>query len=382
MLLFGTLLYLSAPTASAQGELLAEQRRYSDAIALQERETSVTSPTLIEPLVGLADVLIADQRPAAAIEPLRRAINIIRRSDGVYGPQQYDLLLRVIDLQSLVGDLESAAADLTYMQRVSESSYAGDPLPYGRALAEVADWQCRIGEFMTARATYRQSIQLLEAQSERGALVAALRGFARCSLHELSSVGVATSVGSFDAYRGPIVRSLQFDPSNPAFRSHVFRYLRIEGQDALQRAVHLSAALEPKLYLEVLLETGDWFLAKDFIREARRLYAKAEAVARAEGAQDAMQVPQQVLYPMPAAVLRNRHLAAADTTEEFVEVEFTVRGDGHIIDERVIERGPGKSPVMETLGALRAARFRPRMVEGRALVTEGVRFRQSFRRLK
>jgi hypothetical protein len=41
-------------------------------------------------------------------------------------------------------------------------------------------------------------------------------------------------------------------------------------------------------------------------------------------------------------------------------------------------RAPGKSAADETMQALQVARFRPRMVNGQALDTTGVRFRQPF----
>ncbi len=93
---------------------------------------------------------------------------------------------------------------------------------------------------------------------------------------------------------------------------HVFRYFRVDGEAALQRAVELSSALEPKQQIELMLQAGDWFLGKDFVREARRFYARADALARASGTEDALMVPTQVLYAMPPAALRTRHLPAGD----------------------------------------------------------------------
>jgi tetratricopeptide (TPR) repeat protein len=336
----------------------------------------------IELSIERADALIAKQDFAGAIELLRQATHAVRRSAGLYDLRQRELLLRLVDVQSQSGDLETAADDLSYMLRISESGYGTGSLAYGQALSEVAGWQCRIGLFMRSRQTYRESIEALEHHGATEPLVAALRGLARCCVQELSSAGVTTSDDSLDSYRGPIVRSLQFSPSNPAFRVHVFKFFRPDAEEALQRAVELAATLDARTQMDVLLQAGDWFLAKDFIREARRYYARADALARAGGVEDALSVPTQVFYPLPAAALRTRHLADSDTDEDFVEVEFTVRGDGRVIDEKVIDHGPGKSTVMETLSALRAARFRPRIVQGKTQITEGVRFRQSFRRAK
>jgi hypothetical protein len=85
---------------------------------------------------------------------------------------------------------------------------------------------------------------------------------------------------------------------------------------------------------------------------------------------------------VPSLALRTRHLDSTESDEAFVEVEFTVRSDGRVIDEKVIDHGPGRSSVQETLGSLRVARFRPRIIAGRSMPTAGVRLRQSFRRLK
>ena len=87
----------------------------------------------------------------------------------------------------------------------------------------------------------------------------------------------------------------------------------------------------------------------------------------------------QVLYPVPALALRGGPARESSAPERYVEIEFTVRADGRVDRERVLIREPGKSAADETLQALQAARYRPRMVEGTALDTEGVRFRQAFR---
>ena len=64
--------------------------------------------------------------------------------------------------------------------------------------------------------------------------------------------------------------------------------------------------------------------------------------------------------------------------ERFVEVEFTVLRMARR-SERVIVRDPGKSAADETLQAIRFARYRPRMVDGTAIDTPRVRFRQPFK---
>ncbi len=84
---------------------------------------------------------------------------------------------------------------------------------------------------------------------------------------------------------------------------------------------------------------------------------------------------------VPPLALRNlgNRLASDSAAQRYIEIELTVRSDGRVDSERVVTRDPGKSAADETLQALQAARFRPRMVDGAAVDTAGVRFRQAFR---
>jgi hypothetical protein len=179
-----------------------------------------------------------------------------------------------------------------------------------------------------------------------------------------------------------MLRANRISTESPTFRVRVVRMLRFDGEQALRRAAQLAetTSLPPERRVAVLVQAGDWFQAKDHQRTARRYYASAERWARrTAGAEDPFAAPVQVLYPVPPLALRNRLAREPSPAERYVEVEFTVRSDGHVDSERVITREPGKSAADETLLALQAARFRPRVVNGAALDTERVRFRQAFR---
>lgn len=104
-----------------------------------------------ESLIRRADGLMAKGEVTAAVAPLREATLGIRRNSGLYDLRQYDLLLKLVDAQSQVGDLDAAAADLSYLQRISENGYGVDSFQHGRALSQIASWQCRIGQFMQSR---------------------------------------------------------------------------------------------------------------------------------------------------------------------------------------------------------------------------------------
>ena len=354
------------------------------AVRVAEERYGPTSTELVEPLAGLADTLVASGQQAAAIEPLTRAVGILRRSAGLYDQRQYALLSQLTDLHSLLGDVDAAVAALVYMERISESTHGRQSVRHALSLARIAAWQCRLGRFDSGRERFRRSIERLHAPAEAEYLIDALLGLAGCSFDELAAEGIATSPASLENYRGPFLRANRMSAESPAFHLRVMRMLRPDGEQALRRAAQLAeiGTLAPQRRVAVLVQVGDWFQAKDHSRTARKYYASAQRwLRRTVGAEDPLAQPVQVLYPVPPLALRNlgNRLAGDSAPERYVEIELTVRSDGRVDSERVVAREPGKSAADETLQALQAARFRPRMVGGAAVDTDGVRFRQAFR---
>jgi hypothetical protein len=327
-----------------------------------------------------ADALVAAGQRAAAIEELTRAVNVLRRSGGLYDPRQYSLLNQLTDLHSLQGEVDAAVATLAYMESVSERAHGRQSIEHAQSLAVIGTWQCRLGRFDSGRERFRRSIARLRTADD-AQLVDALLGLAQCSLDELAAEGVATSPDTLESYRGPVVTTSRISISSPTFQHRVLKILRSDGEQALRRAAQLAetATLTPERRVAVLLQAGDWFQAKDHSRTARRYYASAQRwVKRTTVAEDPLAAPVQVLFPVPLLALRSNLARESAASERYVEVEFTVRADGQVDGERVIASELGRSAADETMQALKVARFRPRMVEGTALETEGVRLRQTF----
>ena len=157
----------------------------------------------------------------------------------------------------------------------------------------------------------------------------------------------------------------------------------VDGEQALRRAAQLAetATLAPERRVAVLVQAGDWFQAKDHSRTARQVLR--ERASAGSGAAAARRIRSR--RPCTCSIRCRRSLCAtasrairsrrSATSRSSSRCSPTARVDG----ERVITREPGKSAADETLQALQAARFRPRMVEGATLDTEGVRFRQAFK---
>ena len=312
---------------------------------------------------------------AQAIDSLQRAVLAVRRAAGLYDERQRDLLLQLVDWRSDTGDLEGAADALQYLERLAADDAPGSAR--GEALTVIAEWRCRIGRFDEGRRTYRSALDVLGPRAESEKLRRALLAAPGCCLYELAASGIAATPGVFAQYRGVIDRSPRVATSSPAFRFHALRFLRTEAERALVRAVQeAERAQAPEERLAVLLLAGDWFQMKDHTRAARRYYQRAESIARTFGSDHALSTPVLLFYPRPS--LTSRSLNEPNAAARVVEVEITVRSDGRSDGERVVNRQAGKTAVDETLLALHVARFRPRMIDGRPIETQGVRHREVF----
>jgi tetratricopeptide (TPR) repeat protein len=367
-----------------QRDFMAASVSYASAVDVMERNAGPLSLNLVAPLAGLGDALLATEQRAGAVAAWRRAVSIVRRSAGLYDVRQYAILEKLVDTQSLMGRYEDALADLRYMDRISRSAYAQREPERAATMSEVAEWYCRVGDFMVARERYRELIRGLEQRvgPNDASLLTPLTGLARCSFFELAQQGIMTTPGALELFRGPFDRTSHMDTISVTFRYHVSKVLRAEGEDAIRRAARLvmTAPVSDDVKFATLLQAGDWFLIKDHSRTAARYYERAARfAAERKLATDLLEAPVPVLYPMPLFAVRNRVSNAVDTGDRFVEVEFTAHSDGHVDGERIVDRAATKSMADDTIQSISVARFRPRLTNGELVDTEGVRYRQGLR---
>jgi hypothetical protein len=178
----------------------------------------------------------------------------------------------------------------------------------------------------------------------------------------------------------------QMDPktSNP-------RYLNADGERALRRALKTLDSHPNRstaVLFDTLLDMGDWHMVRSAPEEAAPYYQRAaglldqiEADQSAE-ARAKLSFPVQVYYAVPLLATRYLNRPLEEVDQRFVHVAFTVGADGAVHDERVIEEDASPRQVSETLAAIRAARYRPKFVNGEAIDTPDMRIRQVFRQRK
>ena len=84
----------------------------------------------------------------------------------------------------------------------------------------------------------------------------------------------------------------------------------------------------------------------------------------------------RVYYPTPGIVA---HVPTQEETHShYVQIEFTVTADGSVSGARIVDHDTRDRYADDVLDAVRAARFRPKFVDGQAVATSGITYREVF----
>lgn len=387
----------------SKGNLVAAEAAFSESLQLTEQHAGGSSPRLVDPLRGLGYTLAAEGKHAQAIPLMDRALLLSRRNAGLFDLSQQGLLRQLTTSLTLLGQPAEAERHMLYLLRIGEHAYGANDPRMAPIYCTVGEWYGQLGVMDIARQNFRTALEIVERKLGRNdlATVKPLRALAESYPREvlLSQYGIVTRQerlpSNVDGTGG------DSEPLNP-------RFLGPEGERALVRALKvLDANLGPdsnpsdanakldadqastrQTLIETLLQTGDWFLLKQQPAKAQSYYQRAAAMSRVEGAgadnpnEAALGFPRQIYYPTPSLATRNLQRPANEVEERFVQVEFTAKRDGSTANERVTDQNATQRQIAQTLEAIRAARYRPKFVDGTPVDTPMVSYRQVFRQRK
>jgi tetratricopeptide (TPR) repeat protein len=367
-----------------QGDYISAEATFGEALQIAERNSGSMSANLLDPLRGLGYTLAASGRHAEAVPHLERALIIARRSYGLFDVGQQGILRQLAASMTKTGRTAEAERHMTYLLRVGERTYGRRDPRLVPLLCVIGKWYADTANFQQARLTYRNALDIVERKLGRGdvAAVEPLRGFAGTFTLELlySTMGLKiTQERQPSAADGT---STEYKALNP-------RYLSEDGEEALTRAIAILES-HPNgtrdTLIDTLIQLGDWFQIKHLPDKAMPFYRRAAAsVVSSEAAGSApapLSFPVRVYYPIPILATRNVTLPAEQVDERYVQVEFTVTGQGDVANARVTDENGTARQVSETLQAIRAARYRPKFVNGEPVATTGMTDRAVFRMRK
>lgn len=363
------------------GDRANAEASYREALQITESQGAGSAAAAIDPLRGLGYSLALLDRHEEAVPYMERAVLIIRRSFGLFDPGQQSLLRQLATSLTRTGRAVDGQKQMLYLQRVGERTYGERDPRMSPVLCAVGDWYVDLGSFLLGRERYRDAVEIVERKlgKDDPALLLPLRSLARSYLQEVYFI--AQGYQPLDN-RNPM-DAMQNEPKgiNP-------KYISNDGERALQRALAIIEAhpeTSPSVLTDTLIQLGDWYQVKHqpekalpYYRRAAALVAK-DANAAAEFGVAPLSFPVRIYYPLPPLAMRNRQLATPEIEEQFVSVEFTVTGTGDVQDAKVIEQNGTERQASQALEAIRAARYRPKFVNGEPVETHGVVTREVFK---
>ncbi len=385
-----------ALTASGDAALKASQysaagAAYTEALQLAEKAGS-DSERVLAPLLGLAKTFAASGHHHAAVPRLQRALAMQRAQFGLFDVRQQDTLKVLADSLTALDRMPEAQDLMIYRVRVAEKAYGeGDPkvVPF---MCDLGDWFAATGKAPEAVMTFGVAFNIVA--SKRSVhdllLVEPLRGIARTYMRRQSYPEAWLYPPSPPFCSAPVENPSQ-DPALTCFRMDAkgrrivgARKLDPDGEKALQRAltiVNSDLGAPNQTRIETLIQLGDWYQIKKSPREALSYYQRASQLIRATpdlsvSADTRLDVPVRVFYPTPQIVAHTP--ATPETQSHYVQIEFTVAADGSVSDARVVDHDTRDRYVDDILDAMRTARFRPKFVDGQAVATPGISYREVF----
>jgi len=374
------------------GDLAGAEKSFGEALELLETTQGIGSRRLIAPLAGLGATYAAAGQPGRAAEAYERAIAVSRRAAGLFNLEQLEFSDELVKAYAAAGYTEGIDRERRYALQVVEQRYGfGDPRTLPR-MTQLAEWYEASGRYAPARTLYKRVVAAAstEGGGRNTATINALIGIARC--HRLqfaedpeSMVEASDPLATFiDPMTGrPVSRQAA---AGPLVGQPVTGRVRLdpEGRKALQQAQDiLESATDPpaELLSRTLLELGDWHVTAGTPQQAIPFYERAWPLLEsltASGAANPLAAPRRLLYRSPAAHRRSRDLAGDDVVERRAEFRLDIDALGQPGAVTLVTGDMSDYQTSSILRALRRAAFSPAFVDGRPIVSSGVRFDESW----
>lgn len=356
--------------ALRRGDWATAEKHYRRAIDLIDGQRAGADPLLVRPLHGLGEVLLASGRASEAIVALKRAVDLSRNLDGLYNESQIDIVDALIEGYVVLDNLAEAEREQQFALRVAETTYGKRDLRLLEPLDRYARWFEFVGRYTTARGIHARALQIVEQSPPENMLagVSALRGLARTWFLE----------GLYGPEVEPDQSVLLNEGPISAVAGSTGNRLSSDGERALRTALDLVTQRSPadqRVRGEIQLQLADWYLiAGNATRTARQYRDAWDSLAAAGSeARAALDAPRLLYYRPPP--ISTRRLRPEDPTQYVVQrVEFKLKVDrnGRVTEATVVTSDASEAVQRSAAGAVKRARYAPRLVDGEAIDSEGV----------
>jgi len=331
-------------------------------------------PALVRPLTLLGDIQVAEGEYKAALDSYGRAIHLERVNDGLVSAGQIEIVYREAEVYRTLGDMETANQREEYAYHVLTRSHdptSEDMLP---GLYHLARWYERTHNIFAARHLYERATDVLVANGKGMELEAipAWQGVARTyRLERFPPVYI-------DATDAAAMTPSAAAPTYGAVTINNFP----AGERALQMIIQIHREHDSPTSetAQSILDLADWHLLFDRTREAYPLYQIAyEMMETVDGfpVESYFGEPRLIHFPAPSDPpppgMPER------TAEGLVTVRFDVTDHGSPRRLETVASEPEGMMDFRVRKSIRAARFRPALVDGVPTETQGYTYTHHFK---
>jgi len=353
-----------APTLEAFAVAQLEAGEYAAAagtlgreIELLEKSYGVYDMRLASPLSLLAEVQSAAGDHAEAIETFQRAQHVVHRADGVYSLDQLEYIEKMSNSFVAMKNYAEADRHNRFSFFVSEKKFGPQNPDLVPAILKLADWYRRAGNVRDARNLYERAVRVIENA----------RGKDDPGLIE-PLLGLGTTAAKKSQYRR-------------------------QRESALKRMV---AIVDAQPDIDAVDRAGSWAHLGDFYvlinREAlaAEAYEKGWSTLRADPSLPEEQAglfsePKVLNFPKriylmdhtPGTPLKGFDMSLVEYQME-VEFEVSIGKDGRVLTVSVIDLDASPTTSRQIRRYVREARFRPRIVDGKPVRTDGFRLKEQL----
>lgn len=344
--------YSNLATLQLSGaELENAKMNFNLSIELIESHQGVFAAELILPLHGLGMTLTEAGDYSQATLALRRAQHITHRIFGVYTLNQIDMIDQLSRVDLLQANLQAADQERKFALKINEVEYGNDDPLLVPAIEKLARYFVSRGNNRDAVALYRRAVDIIEKNFSENDL--------RLSDPLLSLGKIGMQQADF----------------------------RARGERALERRLTIineSVEADVVDQMQALVDLADAYIISNN-RKAAMLYQDAWELIQdkadfAELREEIFGTPMR-LYPNPKIHLIQR-FPSAGAKELYIDVEFTVRVDGHVVDIEIIDANVPNESKRNLRSKLYGYRYRPRMVDGLPVASEKLTLHQPFEIVK
>jgi len=359
---------------------------YLDAIDRIEGDFGPYATELSDLYLGLGQTLVDSGEYEKAKDAFHRGVMVVRVNSGPNSPEQTNHLYQLADIETLLGELNTADKILHNIYFVNEDYYGEDSPELLPVIDRIYEWYMvrrPPGSLILDHSDYERFIDMADkaadiSEATKGPNHAdtalANRRLAEAEfqmVRHLTGVGMTLTPESYVAATSGSLQPMGFgsesvvkhyDKGRRAFKNYLDSMLANESTTPLE-------------YAEALADLGDWYMVFQKHRRSRNFYKQGyQILARSEDYAELADSYMNQPKPMHFIVNTRAAYLEDDQTEfqEFklnISITVTSAGDVRSIEVLNAPEDLSNDVLGEIVKQLRDTPFRPAMKEGEVVTT-------------